>query len=631
MTDPNPSPKPLRLWPGVALAVVLVVIRYLAIYVSDDMTVISLLGGLAASLAIALWWLFGSRARWADRLGAVALMAAAIFATSRLIHVSVAGGGMGMLFYVLAVPPVVLAFVAALVATRQLTEGVRRASAAAAILVAAFAWTLVRTGGISSTGSDFHWRWSKTPEERLLASEGNAPLAPASPEPAPSPTPLAATPVEPEPSVPPALPAPSASPTPRAGERPNPTSAATPAPPVAPTVAESGADWPGFRGADRTGAVRGVLIETDWNAHPPAELWRRPVGPGWSSFAVRGSRFYTQEQRGEQEAVACYSTATGEPVWRHLDRARFWESNAGAGPRATPTLHEGRVYTLGATGIVNALDMRDGSPVWSRNASTEAGTKVPYWGVSGSPLVLEDQVIVAASGRLVAYDRASGASRWMGPDGGASYSSPQLLTIAEVPQVLLLSAKGVASVDPSNGAPLWQHDWKGYPIVQPALTAEGDVLVSVSEQSGLRRLAVSRSESGWSVQERWTTNGLKPYFNDFVVHEGHAYGFDGRLLACVDLADGKRKWKGGRYGQGQLILLPDQDLLLVVGEEGELALVDARPEQFTERARRPALEGKTWNHPVLAGDVLLVRNAEEMAAFRLSTRASLAEAGGPQP
>jgi hypothetical protein len=155
--------------------------------------------------------------------------------------------------------------------------------------------------------------------------------------------------------------------------------------------------------------------------------------------------------------------------------------------------------------------------------------------------------------------------------------------------------------------------------------------VSVSEQSGLRRLAVSRNESGWSVQERWTTNGLKPYFNDFVVHEGHAYGFDGRLLACVDLADGKRKWKGGRYGQGQLILLPDQDLLLVVGEEGELALVDARPEQFTERARRPALEGKTWNHPVLAGDVLLVRNAEEMAAFRLSTRASLAEAGGPQP
>src|SRR5262249_6445628 len=153
-------------------------------------------------------------------------------------------------------------------------------------------------------------------------------------------------------------------------------------------------------------------------------------------------------------------------------------------------------------------------------------------------------------------------------------------------------------------------------IVQPALTAEGDVLLP-SQESGTRRISITHGSGGWTVAERWTSNGLKPYFNDFVVHKGHAYGFDGRILSCIDLKDGKRDWKGGRYGNGQLVLLRDQDLLLVLSEEGELALVQATPDQFTELARFPAIEGKTWNHPVVVRDTVLVRNGQEMAAFRL--------------
>jgi hypothetical protein len=135
---------------------------------------------------------------------------------------------------------------------------------------------------------------------------------------------------------------------------------------------------------------------------------------------------------------------------------------------------------------------------------------------------------------------------------------------------------------------------------------------------GVRRIGVTRGSGGWAVQERWTSRGLKPYFNDLVVHNGHAFGFDGSILACIDLGDGTRKWKGGRYGHGQMVLLPDQDLLLVLSEDGELALVQATSDKFTELARVPALDGKTWNHPVLAGDLLFVRNGEEMAAYRLS-------------
>jgi outer membrane protein assembly factor BamB len=380
---------------------------------------------------------------------------------------------------------------------------------------------------------------------------------------------------------------------------------------------EKGADWPGFRGPKRDGIIRGVRIKTDWSAAPPAELWRRPIGPGWSSFAIRGNLLYTQEQRGDDEIVACYDMTTGEPVWKHRDAARFWESNAGAGPRATPTLSNGRVYTLGATGILNALDAGDGSVLWSRNPASDTGTEVPGWGFAGSPLVVGGVVVVATAGKLAAYDLATGDPRWTGPAGGDGYSSPHLVTIDGVAQVLLLSGAGATSVAPADGAVLWKHPWPaGTRIVQPAVTADNGVLIGNSE--GIGRIALAHGPGGWTAQERWTSNGLKPYFNDFVVHDGHAYGFDGVMLAAIDVENGKRKWKGGRYGRGQLILLPDQDLLLVLSEQGELALVGATPGQFTELARFPAIEGKTWNHPVLVGDVLLVRNDQEMAAFRLA-------------
>jgi outer membrane protein assembly factor BamB len=349
-------------------------------------------------------------------------------------------------------------------------------------------------------------------------------------------------------------------------------------------------------------------------------IWRRPVGPGWSSFAVRGDRVYTQEQRGPDEVVTCYKLSSGAPVWAHRDAARFWESNGGPGPRGTPTLHNGRVYTFGATGIVNALNASDGTLIWSRNGAADAKMKTPQWGFASSPLVVDDAanklVIIGVSGRLVAYDLATGAPRWMGPVHRTSYSSPVLLNVDGVAQVLLLSGDGATSVALADGALLWEHAWVGYPIVQPAVTSDGDVLMSVTDSSGLRRIAITH-EGSWTVKERWTSMGLKPYFNDFVVHKGHAYGFDGSILSCIDLKDGQRKWKGGRFGNGQLVLLPDQDLLLVISEEGELALVRATPDQFTEVARVPAIEGKTWNHPAVAGDILLVRNGEEMVAFRL--------------
>jgi outer membrane protein assembly factor BamB len=581
--EPTPQ-KPLRLWPGVVAAVLLCLVRFGVPIVVPEAFGFGILGGLLAGLAIVVWWVFFSRAPRLERWGAVVLMIVALGATSRILHASITTGMMGMMFPIYAIPVLSLAVVVGAVASRRLSDGPRRATMVATILLACGGWTLLRTNGISGAGSDFAWRWAKTSEERLLAQTVEEPAA--------------------LPAAPAARPA---------------VSATLPAAPAAP---ETGADWPGFRGPHRDGIIPGVRIETDWSRSPPVQLWRRPIGPGWSSFAVRGDLLYTQEQRGSDELVACYNATTGKPVWTHRDAARFWESNAGAGPRATPTLNNGRVYTFGATGILNALDARNGAVVWSRNAASDTGTKVPGWGFASSSLVVDDVVIVAAAGKLAAYDLATGKPRWFGPNGGDGYSSPQLFTIDGVAQILLMSGHGATSVAPADGTLLWEYPWPSDTrIVQPALTSDGDVLMiamSAAGGTGMRRIAVAHGPGGWTVEERWTSAGLKPYFNDFVVHDGHAFGFDGSILACIDLKDGKRKWKGGRYGNGQLLLLPDQDVLLVLTEEGELALVAAAADQFRELARFPAIEGKTWNHPALAGDVLLVRNGQEMAAFRLS-------------
>ncbi len=594
---------PLRLWPGVALVIVMVVMVVGAPLVMPDAELpIGLIGAMIAAVGILLWWLFFSRAAWVERIGGILLMIVAVIAIRPLVHASISGAGQGMLIYILSVPVFMLALVTWAAATRNLSNGVRRATLVGAIVLASVPWVIIRTDGVSTLVSQYHWRWTPTPEEILLAQAQDEPK-PLPPAPTPAP-------VEAPTEVPAAkAAAPQAPQTPKAPEAPK--------APQAPRFAE----WPGFRGPARDSVIRNVRIDPDWSASPPAEVWRRPVGPGWSSFSVRGDLFYTQEQRGEEEIVSCYRLSTGEPVWRHRDTVRFYESNGGAGPRATPTIDGDRIYAHGATGILNALDAASGDLLWSRHVAKDTNRALPIWGFASSPLIVDDLVVVAASGTLAAYDKHTGDPRWQGPSYGGSYSSPHRVTLDGVDQILLLGGPGAISVAPADGKVLWIHDWVPGPIVQPALTEDGDILINAITATGgigTRRLHVTRGAEGWNLEERWTTNGLKPYFNDFVVHKGHAFGFDGAILSSINLQDGKRNWKGGRYGNGQMILLAEQDLLLVLSEDGELALVSATTDGYREIARFTALDGKSWNHPVLVGSTLLVRNGEEMAAFRLT-------------
>ena len=593
---------PVRLWPGIAIVALVWLTRVAAPLVGVSPWtefMLRVLGGFVGALAILIWWLGFSRTSWLERVGVIGAIVAVVAATLAL-------GDPSMLVWVLwyAAPVLSLALVIGAVVGRTLNDRKRLLVMAVAIVLPGAATLILRIPGVAGQGvATFAWRWTETPEQRLL-ERSDEPRETVLREPATTGAPTAGvTSVEkPEPPV----------------------DSTTPPRPPAATPVENAARlirWAGFRGGDRNGTVPGVRIDTDWIASPPVSLWRRPVGPGWASFAVRGNIVYTQEQRGDEEIVSAYSLTTGESVWRHRDHVRLNDPMGGPGPRATPTLAGDRVYTVGSTGILNALGAESGSVVWSRNLPMDLGTAVPTWGCSSSPLIVDDLVVVAVGGPLAAYALADGQPRWVGPAGGDSYSSPQLATLDGVSQVLLPTTTGTTSVAPATGKALWTQPWNTrlpvLPSVQPAVLDGKTVLIG-DNSSGLRRLAVSRGGTAWTVDERWVSNRLKPYFNDFVVHRGYAYGFDGAILAAVDLANGERKWKGGRYGQGQLVLLPDQDVLLVISEDGDLALVKAVPDGLTEIARVPALSGKTWNHPVLVGDVLLVRNGEEMAAFRLA-------------
>jgi len=394
------------------------------------------------------------------------------------------------------------------------------------------------------------------------------------------------------------------------------------------------ADWPAYRNADRDGIARDQVIRTDWDKQPPEQLWKHPVGAGWGSFCVVADCAFTQEQRGQEEMVVCYDVQTGKQIWAHADPVRFEETLGGVGPRATPTFDAGLLYTMGGTGILNCLEAGTGKVVWSHDLLEEGDLKNLVWGMAGSPLIQGDLVIVnqgvqppesdQKSQSVIVFDKLSGEKVWSSGTRKSSYSSPQYAVLQGEPQVLIFHAKGLESFALEDGQSLWFFPWKnqaGCNAAQPIPLDESSVFLGAGYGTGSARIQITAPEKQGEplgVAEEWKSLSLKLKFNSAVAQEDYVYGLDEGVLTCLDLKTGKRKWKRGRYGYGQLLLVDSQ--LLILAEDGRVELVEANPERYVQTAKFQAIEGQTWNYPALARGRLFVRNNEEAACYDISPK-----------
>jgi outer membrane protein assembly factor BamB len=572
--------KPMRTWPAMLLVVSMLVLKFLPSMVDNGPAMLWMASGfgpMLCALGIVVWWILLSRTPFLERLtgllGLIGITAIVLFLSHETMR--------GPASFMLTIPAGFGAFaVSSSLVRRQVTSRRTWFSLMIATVVLGCSLGLRAEGVWGNFDVGLQFRWTPTVEELLTAESKTEEV----------------------------------------------TVSALQGDAWKAALAEPA--WPGYRGPLRNGTVTGISIEPGWDTSPPQEVWRRPVGPAWSSFAVVGDMVFTQEQRGPSEVVTCYNLASGQPHWTYEIASRFDDPLGGPGPRATPALHKGQLFALGASGHLTCLDPGTGEEIWTTDLREIARRNPPMWGFSSSPLVTDKSVIVHAAGDedlgIIAFDRQTGEKIGSQKCGEMSYSSPQLAKLLGQTVILLLSDVGLHIFDADLAHEVLTYEWpyEGYRALQPNVIGEDQLLIPTGLGTGTRLIQLRENEQGgWDAVEKWTSLKLKPDFNDFVVHQGFIYGFDVGIFTCIDLATGQTRWKKGRYGKGQVILAADSDSLIVVTETGEVKLLSANPTEFQELGSIPAMSAKTWNHPILVGDRLLVRNAEEAVCYQLTTNA----------
>jgi outer membrane protein assembly factor BamB len=278
---------------------------------------------------------------------------------------------------------------------------------------------------------------------------------------------------------------------------------------------------------------------------------------------------------------------------------------------------------LASTGELRCVDASNGSVIWGKNILSDNQARNLPWAMAASPLIVDDKVIVLPGGTagksVVAYNKMNGAPVWKVLDDTQAYVSPMLVELAGRRQIVVVSSSRVVGLAPDNGALLWSYGWdtnNGINVSQPIMVDQNRFFISSGYGKGAALVQIKGSGNSFTASTVWENNNMKNKFNSSVLHNGYVYGLDEGILTCLDVNTGERKWKEGRFGYGQVLLAAGH--LIISSDQGEVALIRASPDRYTEVARFSAVQGQTWNYPAIAGGRLLVRNSNEMAAYDIS-------------
>lgn len=406
---------------------------------------------------------------------------------------------------------------------------------------------------------------------------------------------------------------------------PSPSASASASPGASPAAPAPASNyWTNFRGPKRDGKYDETTVSTNWPSGGLPQVWKQPVGVGFASFVVADGKAFTIEQRRGQEVAAAYDINTGRELWTQKWNAEFSDST-GDGPRATPTWDNGRIYALGATGELRCLDANTGSVFWGKNILSDNQAKNLPWAMAASPLIVDDKVIVLPGGTsgksVVAYNKMTGAPVWRVLNDTQAYVSPMLVELAGRRQIVVVSSSRVVGLTPEKGELLWEYPWDtdmGINVSQPIPVDRNRFFISSGYGKGAALVEVKGSGNSFTASTIWENKNMKNKFNSSVLYNGYIYGLDEGIMVCLDVNTGERKWKEGRFGYGQIILTNGH--LIVTSDQGEVALLKATPDKYTEVARFTAVQGQTWNYPAIASGRLLVRNSNEMAAYDLTAK-----------
>jgi outer membrane protein assembly factor BamB len=386
------------------------------------------------------------------------------------------------------------------------------------------------------------------------------------------------------------------------------------------------AEWRQWRGPNRDGVSYETGLLKDWSEAAPKELWRIPLGEGFSGISIANGRLYTLYAKGKDEIVACFDAKTGEEIWRHLDDYLFEDRQGGNGPRSTPTIDGDRVFILSAYGRLMALDANTGKPLWDHDFTKAFNSQLPQWGFSTSPIVEGNRLLVEVGGTdgngIVAFDKATGERVWWTDAVPSGYSSPILVTINNVRQAIFFVRDELLSLSPTDGKVYWRYPWEGGRNsdnrVTPVFIAPNKIFVSSQNGSSGVVIQITGAADDMHVAEVWRSRTMVNRFSTSVLHDGYLYGFSNTIFTCIDALTGEEQWKTRGFGQGTVIYADEH--LIVLGESGNLALVKATPKEYIEAAQTQVLSGRCWTLPTLSAGRLYLRNHEELVCLDVAER-----------